>query len=226
MAYINRVFFLAMISFIISFFAILFLNLKEIKIYKAPIKQLQISNFIEIKAVPISSVVFIAGFSYGSILAFLSLYTQNLNLTSGVFYYPFYSVFAIVSVWIYGKIFDDKKENFATMLSLFLFFISLIVLSKAKNNFHILISAFFLAFDWASIKSLCQTIAIKLSPKDKIGLANSTFFIFVNLGIGISLYILGMFEPIFGFRGVYQISAFALILGMIFYYKFVWKSFK
>lgn len=221
-------FLLATTAFVVSVLAILFMNLKEIEnSCTATKKEFRVSDFIEPKALPIATIVLIAGFSYGGVLAFLSLYTQSLNLSfAGSIYYPFYSVFALISVWVYGKLFDIKKENLAYMLSLLAFFISLILLSTASSSFDILASAFFLAFGWASSKSLAQTIAIKLSPENRVGLANSTFFIFVNLGIGISPYVLGLVEPIVGFSGVYQISALALILGAILYYLLVWKNFK
>lgn len=200
--------------------------------YKSQTSQIKRSKFsiftlIEKTSLGVSLVMFLAGFAYGGILAFLSAYTQSLNLTnSGALYYPFYSVVALFAVWVCGSIFDKFGPNLVSLATLFSLAISVFILGFAKSSFFILVSAFFLAFGWATFKSLAQSMVVKLAPPAKIGLANSTFFIAANLGIGVSPPLLGLLEPKFGFSGIYIASSFVILVAMGLYYVLVSPKFR
>lgn len=42
-----------------------------------------------------------------------------------------------------------------------------------------------------------------VSPKSRMGVATSTFFIFMDLGVGLGPSLMGLFIPMAGFRGLY-----------------------
>lgn len=216
----------AAISMAVGLISVFFLT------YKSQISDIKRSKFsiftlIEKTALGVSLVMFLAGCAYGGILAFLSAYTQGLNLTnSGALYYPFYSVVALFAVWVCGVVFDKFGPNLVSLATLFSLAISVFILGLSKNSLFILASAFFLAFGWATFKSLAQSMVVKLAPQTRIGLANSTFFIAANLGIGISPPLLGLLEPKFGFSGVYIASALVIVVAMFLYYKLVSPKFR
>src|SRR5690625_5452570 len=66
-----------------------------------------------------------------------------------------------------------------------LFAIGLIILSQAQfQGYFILIAGIFVGFGYGTFMSSAQAIAIKESPKHRIGLATSTYYIFLDGGIG------------------------------------------
>ncbi|MBO1914617.1 hypothetical protein J4G37_58565, partial [Microvirga sp. 3-52] len=52
------------------------------------------------------------------------------------------------------------------------------------------------------------------TPPHRMGLANSTYFIFLELGLGLGPFILGYLVPLIGYSGLY-LSMVALIVLMI-----------
>ncbi|QKF65527.1 MFS transporter [Campylobacter corcagiensis] len=216
----------AAIAMAIGLLSVFFLTYKSKDLDGKKLK-FSIFTLIEKTSLGVSLIMFLAGCAYGGILAFLSAHTQGLNLTnSGALYYPFYSIVALFAVWICGSVFDKFGPNLVSLATLFSLALSVFLLGIAKSSIFILASAFFLAFGWATFKSLAQSMVVKLAPSSKIGLANSTFFIAANLGIGISPPLLGFLEPSFGFSGVYIASSFIMLLAMGLYLVFVSPKFK
>ena len=63
-----------------------------------------------------------------------------------------------------------------------------------------------------------HTIAIQQSPTSKMGLATSTFYIFVDFGAGMGPFILGLLIPFMGYRYLYLAMAGLIIIAMILYF--------
>ena len=63
-----------------------------------------------------------------------------------------------------------------------------------------------------------QAIAVKEAPKERVGLAVSTFYICLDGGVGIGPYLIGFIIPYVGFRGMYLILALFVFLTVILYY--------
>jgi len=60
--------------------------------------------------------------------------------------------------------------------------------------------------------------SIKGLPPHRLGLATSTFFIFVDLGFGVGPYLLGSLVPLTGYRGLYVIMAIVILTTIPLYY--------
>ena len=66
--------------------------------------------------------------------------------------------------------------------------------------------------------SCCQVIAIKESPKHKVGLATSTFYICLDAGMGIGPYMIGMIIQHISFRNMYLMLSFLVFLSIFLYF--------
>src|SRR5699024_12298996 len=69
-----------------------------------------------------------------------------------------------------------------------------------------------------NISLIIQTIAVSEAKTENVGLATSTFMIFIDLGNGLGPYILGFGIPILGYAGMYKILAVIILLTFILYY--------
>lgn len=64
-----------------------------------------------------------------------------------------------------------------------------------------------------------QAIAIKVSPPAKYGIATSTYFIGLDLGLGFGPYVLGFVTSTVSFAQLYAImGVLVLITGIIYYF--------
>ena len=97
----------------LSILCILFLAAVKLKL--APIKQPEktevkssiLSQFIEPKAVPISFVALIIGFSYSGVMTFLSFYAESINLVSAAsYFFLVHAIVIIISRPFTGKLMD------------------------------------------------------------------------------------------------------------------------
>jgi MFS family permease len=82
----------------------------------------------------------------------------------------------------------------------------------------LLLSAVLVGLGFGAIASSTQTIAVKATPLDRLGLANSTYYILCDVGMGIGPLAVGFIIPYTGYRGMYTIvSAIALACNLLYY---------
>jgi MFS family permease len=210
---------LAAIGFAISFVV-------NEPIYESPGKDqvkgatsFQILNFLELKAVPISIIILVIGFSYSGVLTFISLYTKEIHLVEAAsFYFLVYAVTVLVSRPFSGRLLDVKGENFVVYPCLFIFAIGMLLFSQASHGITLLLAGAMIGIGYGNFISCAQAISIKEVPPHRLGLATSTFFVFVDLGFGIGPYLLGSIVPFTGYRGLYLTMVIVILASIVLYY--------
>lgn len=215
-------FVLCLILLVISFLAAFFIksaNEDTSKEHKVKAAGFSLYHFFEAKAIPISILGFFIAFGYSSILTFLTSYAKEIHLVdTASFFFIVYSAFTLISRPYTGRWFDQKGENFVMYPAILFFSAGLFVLSVAHQGILLLLAGAFVGLGYGTISSSAQAISIKVSPKNRMGLATSTFFIFLDGGIGIVPFLMGLFVPIIGFRGLYVSMAVIVLASIIIYY--------
>lgn len=213
---------LATILLSLSFIAVFFLRVPEAKLTKDQLDRLKgfkLNSIFEAKAVPISVINIFMGLTLSSILAFLTTYTREINLAdAGRFFFIVYAASIFVSRPLTGSWFDRKGENFVMYPSFVLFAIGLVILSQAHQDFYLLLAGAVMGLGYGTFMSSAQAIAVKVSPSHRIGLATSTFYIFIDCGLGIGPYLLGLLIPVSGLRGMYATMAIVAFACSFLYY--------
>lgn len=186
----------------------LFLSVPEITLTNKQLEEMKgfkWSNFFESKAIPISIVCAIIYFCYSSLISFLTPYAKEIHLMDAAsFFFIVYAVVILVSRPITGRLFDSKGENIIMYPAFIIFMIGMIFLSQAHHGVALLVAGAFLGYGIGVVQSCGQAIAVKVTPQHRLGLANSTFYIFVDVGVGAGPFVLGLFIPFSGYRGVYM----------------------
>ncbi|WP_049335298.1 MFS transporter [Staphylococcus hominis] len=218
----SSIFGISLISIVVSFsFTLL---IKELPMNHEIITEEQsrpkgLSAFLQKEALPISCVIILVGIAYASILSFLSIYSEMLHLvTASSFFFIVFAVVTFVTRPFTGKIYDHFGENKVMYPVLLSFAIGLAILSMVSSPFLLLLSAAFIGFGYGTIVPTAQAIAIQQSPASKMGLATSTFYIFVDFGAGMGPFILGLLIPFMGYRYLYLAMAGLIIIAMILYF--------
>jgi len=79
-------------------------------------------NFFEVKAVPISIIIAVMGFSFSGILTFLTSYTKEIALIDAAsFFFIVYAGFILISRPFTGRLLDQKGANLVIYPSLIIF---------------------------------------------------------------------------------------------------------
>ncbi len=183
------------------------------------VKSFQISNYLEFKAIPISIVILAIGFSYSGVLSFLSLYAKQIRLEEAAsFYFLVFAVTISLSRPFSGRLFDLKGANFVVYPCLAIYAIGMLLFSQASQGITLLSAGVIIGLGYGNFISCAQAISIKAVPPHRLGLATSTFFIFVDLGFGVGPYVLGFLVPFTGFRGLYLTMVFVILATIVLYH--------
>lgn len=182
-------------------------------------KGFKLSNYFESKAMPISIAMFVMAFAYSGILSFITSYAEEINLVqAGSFYFLVYAVIILISRPFTGVMLDTKGGNSVAYPGLVLFAIGMLLLSQAHTSLIFLLAAALIGLGYGNFQSTTQALAIKVTPPHRMGLANSTYFIFLDLGLGLGPFLLGYLVPVFGFRGLYLSLVALIVIGIFIYY--------
>ncbi|WP_102026246.1 MFS transporter [Salirhabdus sp. Marseille-P4669] len=206
---------------IISFIIALFAKIPEATSTKISeqTKGIKLSNFIEPKALPIAIVTLVLAFSYSSVLSFINFYAIEIDLVEvASFFFIVYAVAILISRPFTGRLMDVKGANYVMYPTFALFGGGLLLLSVANSSFLLLLSGVLIGLGFGNMQSATQAIAVKLTPTHRMGLATSTFFIFLDAGLGFGPYLLGVIIPITGYSNLYVLLGILVCFSTILYY--------
>ncbi|WP_159196809.1 MFS transporter, partial [Klebsiella pneumoniae] len=133
---------------------------------------------------------------------------KEINLVEAAsFFFLMYAFAILLSRPFTGPLMDRKGENIIIYPAIVIMALGIFLLSQAQNSVMLLTSAALLGFGFGNIQSVCQTIAVKSTTLQRMGLATSTFFIALDAGLGFGPYFLGMLLDQIGYSQLYLFSA-------------------
>jgi len=182
------------------------------------VKGLKLSSFIEPKAVPIATITLVIAFCYSGVISFINFYASEIDLVqTASFFFLAYSLAILASRPITGRLMDVLGANYIMYPGFMVFTVGLLLLGFAHNSFTLLLSGVLIGLGFGNMQSCTQALAIKLTPPHRVGLATSTFFIFLDAGLGFGPYLLGIIIPFTSYSTLYTMLGF-VVLGSTFLY--------
>ncbi|WOV85786.1 MFS transporter [Sporosarcina jeotgali] len=177
-----------------------------------------LANYIEKSALPIAVITLLAGIGYSGVLSFLSFYAKEANLVGAAsFFFLIYALAILVSRPFSGKLLDRKGGTFVVVPSLVLFAGGLLLLSQSHTGLILLVAGAIIGLGFGNFQSCAQAIALIGVPIKRIGIATSTFYIFLDFGFGLGPYFLGNIATAYGYRDLYMILAGLVVVALILY---------
>lgn len=182
-------------------------------------KAFSLGNFIAKEAIPVAIVMMLIGVTYAAILTYLQAFAVERNLvTAASYFFIFYAVASLVTRPIAGRLMDDKNENVVVYPAFIFLIISFAMLMFSFDGWVLLIAGIALGIGYGNLSSSMQAIAIKVSPSTKYGLATSTYFIGLDIGIGFGPSFLGLFTHMITYSQLYGIMALLGIITLFIYF--------
>lgn len=184
----------------------------------AEIKGFKLSHFVEPKALPIAFITLAIAFCYSSVLSFINFYAVEIDLVNTAsFFFVVYAVAVLISRPFTGRLMDLKGANFIMYPAFLVFGAGMLLLGSADKSITLLAAGVLIGLGFGNMQSCTQAIAVKLTPPHRMGLATSTFFIFLDAGLGFGPYILGFIIPIIGYSVLYIIMGFMILATAVLY---------
>lgn len=219
---------------VVTFILIFFVRVKEFsdaeRAYALEHEPKGVERYIEKSALPISIIAFLAGFIDSAILTGMGSFSTDLKIPlAGSLFFTVYAILIFVSRPFTGRLFDTKGDNWIFNPTFIFFAVAMLLVglagffSPAIGFVVLLIAGGAFGLGYGGVAPFGQAIAIRNSSKDRIGVATSTFFGFLDLGVGGGPIVLGAIIPMLGngmlgFRNLYLYSAPAVVIVWIIYY--------
>lgn len=184
---------------------------------------LEKNSFVEPKALPMALMGGLVFFAYTGVLVFIPLYAKQLNLTE--YTSAFFAIFALVIVAtrpIVGKLFDQSGVNTVVYPGFVMFLLGLIGLSQVQGLLGFLTSGVVIGIGFGALSPAFQTLAVQNSPGHRAGIATATYFLALDISVGLGSFFLSMMASYAGYRTMYLFTATIVGLTIAIYYA-LWR---
>lgn len=144
-------------------------------------------EIIDIHVLPITLAIMFFTIPYCVTQSFLVNYVEARHLHVAVsLFFPAYAVFLLILQLSLKNLFDKLPFWLFFVVGNVSAFLSMVCLMEMKGVTLLLLAAFFMAAGYGIMCTVCQSTAILIAGKGKRGLANSTYYIGLDLGMTIA----------------------------------------
>ena len=177
-----------------------------------------LTNYLESSVIPIGAVCALLFFCYSSLLAFLTPFAAENGLeTPASFFFVVYAIATFVTRPFTGKLFDRKGDRVVMVPAFIAFIVGMGLLATVYQPTAMLIAAALLGFGVGTVQASGLALAVRLAPDDRLSLANSTFYILLDIGVGVGPLLLGIVQPLWGYRGLFEAMSLVAIVALAAY---------
>ncbi|RMC50472.1 MFS transporter [Lactobacillus sp. ESL0263] len=195
-------------------------NPKKVTAKKKPGSSHQF-KIIQKNVLPIALLTTLFAFPYFATQADLVTYAQerHLNVNVGSFFLIYAVVLLVIRIFL-KNFFDTVKFGVWFWVSIGATLIYLLLLSTMKNNLMMALAAAFMAVGYGVIYSILQSTALLLAPISEQGLASSTFYLGLDIGMAFGPIIMGLISDLLPIKFFYPIQLLLLPLMLIVYWRY------
>lgn len=152
---------------------------------------------------------------YGTIVTFIVIFGEERGIDQIFLFYLCNAVLASLSRPVAGKWFDQKGPIGLVILTIFITFIGMWVLSFAHSNFMIGLAGVLFGIGFGSLIPTLQSWTLSQTPANRRGVANGMFFSSIDLGIGLSGLVFGVLAQYVEIGTLFQISSVFMVAALI-----------
>ena len=168
---------------------------------------------IEPRALPIASFALLGAAAYSGVIAFLNPYAASLDLTAAAaMFFLVYAAAVLITRPAIGRLQDARGDNVVMYPAIACFAAGLALLSVAQDALVLLLAAGLLGLGWGTVMSAGQAIAVGTAPITHVGRVMSTYFLLVDLGMGLGPVLLGVLVGRSGYSWMYAALAVVVVL--------------
>lgn len=179
-----------------------------------------LARFVEAGVLPISVVCGLLFFGYSSLLTFLTPYATEIGLARAAsVFFVVYALAMFATRPFTGRAFDRVGPHPVMVPAFVSFVLGMVVLALASNDWMVLGSAALLGFGVGTVQSCGLAMAVRVTSDARLSVANATFYMLLDVGVGIGPILLGIVVPLIGYVNLYlamaAIGACALALFLV-----------
>ncbi|WEV36402.1 MFS transporter [Lactobacillus sp. ESL0677] len=175
-------------------------------------------KIIEVKDLPIALLTTLFAFPYFATQADLVTYAEerHLNVAVGSYFLIYAVVLLVIRIGL-KNLFDTVRFGVWFWLSAAATAIYLVLLAMMKNNWEMGLAACGMAIGYGVIYSVLQSTALLLAPINEQGLASSTFYLGLDIGMAFGPIIMGFVNDLLPINYFYPVQLLLIPLMIIVY---------
>lgn len=184
-------------------------------------------RFFERHTLPWAIIGIFISFSYSGVLVFVPIMMTEMGqgTMASIFFVLFAITIVVTRPWV-GRAFDQLGANKLIYPGFILYFIGIIILSLATSPWWVIASAPIIGLGYGAISPAFQTLGVQAASAERAGAANATYFLSLDIGVGLGSAILSLVIGWVGFAMMYQINACIAIAGLLIYHFYVKRFYK
>ena len=178
----------------------------------------ELRSYLDPRVFRFGLITLIIFLGYGCIQAFIAMLAMERGIaeTASLFFLV-YAVAVLSSRPFTGRQMDLHGEN-RVLYPLFLVIaVAFVILAFANSPAPFLLAAALFGLGFGNFQSIGQTVALSLVTPSRYAQATSTFFIFMDLGIGVGPYIFGFIVSSGGYEHMLIALASISLIDMVLY---------
>lgn len=187
--------------------------------------QWSIDQFIEWRSLPWMFMALLLGFVYSGVIVFVPILLSQMNQAMwGSAFFGLYALAIVISRPFAGPAYTKFGPEALIYPGLVLFGIGVALLAFQSSYIMILIAAPILGLGYGSVMPAFQALAVQVAPIERAGVSTATFFLGMDISIGVGATILSVIVNAMGFSPMYGICL-AVVLIMLLLYHFVTRRY-
>lgn len=182
-------------------------------------RSLRWHDFIEARALPVAFIGGLLFFAYAGVLVFVPIYARLLELTQYTsLFFAVYALSIVITRPLVGQLFDRAGMHMVVYPGIMLFVLGLVCLSQVQGAAGFLIAAAIIGVGFGALSPTFQALAVQVSPSRRAGVATSTYFLALDISVGMGSFFLSFLAAGTGYRSMYLCTAVVVGLAAVAYY--------
>jgi MFS family permease len=177
--------------------------------------KIKLSDLFDKRALLPSGIMLLLTFAYASIITFIALHGQEQNVNRVYLFFVVYAIVTIITRPIIGKMIDRVGYYMPGILAALGLAITMVLIAFSSNVFMFCIAGVFAGLGLGTGMGTLQTMAVAAVPKERRGVATSTFLLGFDAGIAAGATFAGLLADTMGYKGMYLVMALFPLTGCI-----------
>ena len=159
---------------------------------------------------------------YGAVIAYSSIFAHEKGLSAFLpYFYIFLVAGMLVSKLSTQKMIDAGRHRVLVYISLAVLILTMLSYLFLNSGIHLLAAGFFFGLGYGILQPLFQAFVTGTTPAPQRGVANATYMLSYDVGIGIGSLLMGFMQERIGLPLGFALTAIAYAIGGVVYLSYV-----
>lgn len=206
----------------ITVIALICVSCCRIRYPKVERKKFSIRDSIYGPALPFMFNMMFLMIPYGAVIAYSSIFAQEKDLIA---YLPYFYITLVAGMLVSKlstqKMIDSGKHRVLVYASLVVLILTMASYLFMTTGIHLLLAGFLFGLGYGILQPLFQSFVTGTTPAPQRGVANATYMLSYDIGIGIGSLLMGCLQESIGLPIGFALTTIAYVIGGILYIVYV-----